>query len=157
MRNIARPDEGKAAAVAAGVPAALVALAREAAVRSSADAAQYVAWAMAGLSGNARNSIAAAEEAQNQLLAAGAAPALVALAGEASVQGSAGAAQYVAWAMTNLGWHRPGREALLTHGAAAALEALAAEPAVRASKSAAEKVDEARGKLGCAGTKRLEY
>ena len=81
-------------------------------------------------------------------IAAGAAPALVALAGEGVVKGSAGAAKQVARAMANLSYNSAdGQARLLACGAAPAVVALAGEGVVKGSAGAAQLVARAMANL----------
>ena len=79
----------------------------------------------------------------SDLLACGAAPALVSLAGEGVVKDSAGAAGKVAKAFASLLVLPASKAALVALGAVPALAALGAQPAVAASPEAAERVGEA--------------
>ena len=88
-----------------------------------------------------------------KLLACGAAPALVALAGKDVIKGSAGAAEQVARAMVNLCFNSAdGQAKLLACGAAPALVALAGEGAVKGSADATEQVTQAIFNLAGSGT-----
>ena len=80
-------------------------------------------------------------------IAAGAAPALVALAGEGVVKGSASAAEWVAKAMFNLSISADGKAKLIACGAASALSVLGAQPAVRSVPLASQWIGKASKQL----------
>ena len=138
-RALARADISEEASGAAAAAAALAAAARTAAVAGSTKASLEVV--------RATNTVARAmadfgdyRDGRAELLASGAAPALVALAGGIVVKGSAGAAEQVAKAMASLGDSEDGQAELLASGAAPALVALAGEGVVKGDDGAAQYV-----------------
>ena len=136
------------ASVAARAAAALAAALRTAAVTGSGKALNMVVMATERVAQDMAN-LSATADGETKLLACGAAPALVALASNDVVKGSAGAAQYVAHAMANLCRDRGlGPHKFLACGAAPVLVVLAGESVVKGSVGATQNVAWAIHNLG---------
>jgi len=120
-----------AEALSAGAPAVLSRFAERAEVRKSGEASMWLAVAL-------RNIACESSDGAAACVSALAPEALIALLRCPAVQGHAGAAQHVAWALTSTFQIEVGFYACLAAGAPQALVGLASSPAVQRDAGATE-------------------